>query len=114
MLLFWIFLLEIRGVLGLYVRGRSLLPRVLVHIGHTVLTVLRRAAISDHFNHSLRVAEALELLNEGLVDLRQVQLLLAVRQLLQLNEVAMRHLVRILEQLVFAKNVCCHSCHRLL
>ena len=92
-------ILVLVGVLAT-VRGRSLLPRVLVHIGHTVLAVLRRAAISDHFNHSLRVAEALELFNEGLVDLRQVQLLLAVRQLLQLNEVAVRHLVGIFEELV--------------
>lgn len=81
------------------VRGRSLLPRVLVHIWH-VAVLLLLAPISDHLNHALCIAEALELLDEGLVDLRQMKFLLAVGQLLQLHKVAVRHLVRIFEELI--------------
>ena len=91
-------ILVLVGVLST-VRGRSLLPRVLVHIWH-VAVLLLLAPICDHLNHALCVAEALELLDEGLVDLRQMQFLLAIGQLLQLHKVAVRHLVRVFEELV--------------
>jgi len=59
-----------------------------------------RSSIRYDFYHVLCIAKTLELLNKILVYLGQMQFLLAVRQVLQVDEVSVRHIVRVFEKLV--------------
>lgn len=104
-------LLEGVGVL-VHRAGRAiLLPRILGRVLGLLLLLLGGRllldwqhvllnALDNHFDHLLGVGETLDFLDEGLVHLREMQLLLAVWQVLQIDEEAVGHAVRVVEHLV--------------
>lgn len=99
-MLFWIFILVIGGVLSWHVRGRGLLPRVLILRQVNVVHLLLGSAVCNHFNYTLSIAESFEFIDERLVHLGQVKFFLAIWQILQLDKVSVCHIVGVFEKLV--------------
>jgi hypothetical protein len=58
------------------------------------------SALSNDLNNTLGLGKTLVLVNEGLVNLGQMQFLLPVRKVLQIHEVPVRDTVGVLEDLV--------------
>lgn len=92
------------GVSGVHVRGTRLLPRVRgvpwVRLHGLDIPVRLLTPSSNYFNHLSGLAKTLVLFNETLVDLAQMQFLLAVGKVLQIHEVAVGHGVGIFKKLV--------------
>lgn len=96
--------LDVFEPVGVLIVGlRLILPRIFrglramrgLRAGEQVLH-----ALSDDYDHLLGLRKTLVLLDEALVDGSQVEFLLAVRQVLEVDKVAVRHVVGVVEDLV--------------